>query len=192
MRAALLALVLLTACQAGGTGEHVIEINPADHLPEGYPPRIGGVAGVLNGQAMAWDTYDYSIGAFDSAVQITDFNGETRFALRGVPVGQPNARVNRVDLVAAMTGPGQTGALSGAVVEVLSDQWDGPRLSSSGSEAQVVLDTLVVDEGGYGGRVTGHFSATVCAADGFPAVVDTTKCQTISGTFDSGLQISGS
>ena len=50
MRAVLLVLVLLAGCQAGGTGEHVIEINPADHLPEGYPPRIGGVAGLLNGQ----------------------------------------------------------------------------------------------------------------------------------------------
>jgi hypothetical protein len=140
---------------------------------------------------MVWDTYDYSVGAFDSAVQIIDFNGETRFFLTGEPVGQPDVDENRLRLFALMTDPRQRGALNAPEVEFVRGAWDGPRLSSAGSAAEVVLDNVVVDEGGYGGQVTGHFSATLCEGNGEPIVVDRTKCQPISGTFASRLQISG-
>ena len=192
MRVLLVAVLALTGCQAAVPDEMGIEVNPADYLPEDYPPRIGGVAAVLNGQGMVWDTYDYSIGAFDSSVQITGFNGETRFFLNGEQVGQPNLDKNRLRLFALMTGPDQRGALNAPEIEFIEGDWDGPRLSSVGSAAEVVLDSIVVDEGGYGGQVKGHFSATLCEGNGDPIVVDKTKCQPISGTFDSRLQISGS
>jgi hypothetical protein len=107
-------------------------------------------------------------------------------------VGQPDADVNRLRITAVMRGPGQTGVLQGALIEfVAGKDLDGPRLTSTGSAAEVLLDSLVVDEGGYGGRVTGRFNATLCAGDGDPVVVDMADCQPISGTFDSRLQISG-
>jgi hypothetical protein len=192
MRVLLVAVLALTGCQAAVPDEMGIEVNPADYLPYDYPPRIGGVAAVLNGQGMVWDTYDYSIGAFDSSVQFTDFNGETRFFLTGEQVGLPNVDENRLRLFALMTGPDQRGALQSPVVEFIEGAWDGPRLSSSGSVAEVVLDSVILDEGGYGGQVKGHFSATLCEGNGDPIVVDQSKCQPISGTFDSRLQISGS
>lgn len=131
-------------------------------LPDDYPPRIGGMVAVLNGQGMVWDTYDWSVGVFDSSVQITDFNGETRFFLTGEQVGQPNIDEKRLRLFALMTGPGQRRALQSAEIEFIEGAWDGPRLSSSGSAAEVVLDHLILDQGGYGGQVKGNFSATLC------------------------------
>ena len=75
MRAGWVALVLagLAGCTAPQSGT-VLEIQPT--LPEGYPPQIGAVSASLGGAAQAWDTYDYSIGAFDASVQVLGFNGE--------------------------------------------------------------------------------------------------------------------
>ena len=192
MRVLLVAALALAGCEAAVPEQLGVVYDPAEHMPDDYPPRIGGVAALLNGQGMVWDTYDYSIGAFDSSVQITDFNGETRFFLTGQPVGQPDVDEKQLRLFAVMTGPDQRGALTAPEIEFFEGDWNGPRLSSVGSVAEVVLDSIVLDEGGYGGQVKGHFSATLCEADGEPIVVDKTKCQPISGTFDSRLQISGS
>ena len=188
MRLVLLVLVLLAGCQAGGTGEHVIEINPADHLPEGYPPRIGDVAGLLNGQAMAWDTYDYSIGAMDAAAQIRDNQGVVEFVLIGAPIGEPRNRENRLSLLGRMSGKLAAGPVAAPLVEITGPVWDGPRQSSSGQSVEIVLDQVLDSKDGGYGHAVGHFSAVICAATGFPVQVDATRCQPISGTFDTDIQ----
>jgi hypothetical protein len=94
---------------------------------------------------------------------------------------------------ANMASQTQTGALSAAVVEVIAgEDSDGVRLTSVGSQATVVLDSLTPmgSQGAYG-HVTGHYSAVLCAATGQPPKVDKARCQPISGTFTSDLQIGG-
>ena len=189
MRAGLLALALLAGCQAGGTGEHTIEINPADHLPEGYPPKIGSVTGELNGQPTVWDTYDYSIGAFDAAAQLTGWDGVVRFRLAGDPQGKPSSDAGVLILEGVSAGKMATGALTDVLIEIKGGkEWNGPRLSSAGQAAEVVVDSLIDKGDGAYGHFTGHFSATLCAATGDPVVVDTTRCQPVRGTFDTDFQ----
>ena len=166
---------------------------PGDGLPHGYPPKIGEVLAEVNGAAQRWDTYDYSIGAFDAAVQIMDFNGEVQLRLMGEPAGKPRSKSNRLVMKAVMTDKLQTGPLSGVVIEIIAgEDWNGLRLSSEGSAAGVVIDQVSVKpESAVTGHVAGSFRAILCATTGQPAIVDRGKCQPIRGTFASDLQFSG-
>ena len=40
-----------------------------EDLPPGYPPKMGEITGTLGGKPVAWETFDYSIGAFDASAQ---------------------------------------------------------------------------------------------------------------------------
>ena len=195
-RCALVALMGLAGCVAGGSATQptavVLDVQPT--LPPGYPPKIGMFATKLNERAEIFETHDYSIGAFDASVQVYDFNGEIRFTLMAEQAGRPQGKDARAVFVrAVMRNTTQTGDLTDAVVEIITNKdFDGPRLTSVGSGATVALTSLTAmgPQGEYG-HVTGTVSAQLCAATGQPAVIDRTKCQPFSGSFDSDLQISG-
>jgi len=124
---------------------------------------------------------------------VMSYNGQTLFRLLGEPPGTPDAEKNRLVIGATMTGQTQTGALADPLIEIVAGKsWEGRRQSSSGSETVLVLDSLkpMGKQGEYG-HVKGHFSTTLCAADGEPVRVDRTKCQPFSGTFEADLQIGG-
>lgn len=161
-------------------------------LPPGYPPQIGTVTATLNGKAEAWDTYDYSVGALDAAVQITAFNG-VQFHLMGDPGGKPNGAANRLLIKGGMRSASALGALTDPVIEIIAGEaFDGARLTSIGAPVAVSLDSLTpMTAGGYG-HVTGHFKATLCGATGQPAQINRAACQPFEGIFTSDLQISGS
>lgn len=186
--AGLMAVLVLAGCVA-------IDDNMAAGMdvPDGYPPKIGEVVADLSGASQRWDTYDYSIGAFDAAVQVMDFNGEIQLRLMGEPAGKPQSKTNRLLMKAVMSDRLQTGALTGVVIEIIAgEEFDGLRLSSQGSAASVVVDKIAADPArDVIGHVTGRFSAVLCATTGQPAVVDRGKCQPIRGTFDSDMQFSG-
>ena len=188
----MLALLGVAACgPAVPPDGTVVGIEPT--LPAGYPPKIGDVTADLGGRTRGWDLYDYSIGAYDASVQVYDNNGQATFRLMGQQVGKPDTEVDRLVIGAEMTAQTQTGALAKPVIEIVAGRdWDGGRLSSVGSTASVVLDSLTPmgPQGTYG-HVTGHFSAVLCAATGNPARVDKAACQPFKGTFDSDLQIGG-
>lgn len=84
-------------------------------------------------------------------------------------------------------------ALTGVKIEIIAGKdWDGPRLTSEGSPAKIILDRIATDPDRVVlGDATGRFSATLCAATGMPAVVDRTQCQTLTGSFVTGLQFPG-
>ena len=184
MRRAVLGFLALAGC---------MEVQgPAVQGP-GDPPKIGSAVADLGGTVRAWDLYDYSVGAYDASVQVYDYNGQARFSLTGDGVGQPNSKAGQLRITAEMARQTQTGALAKPVVEVIAgEDFDGARLTSVGSRAEVVLDSLTPmgPQSEYG-HVTGHFSATLCEATGQPARVDRTACQQITGTFSSDLQIGG-
>ena len=109
----------------------------------------------------------------------------------GETPGQPDTNTNRLVMKAVMQDKTQTGALSAPVIEIVAGKdWDGPRLTSTGSATTLVLDSLTpMGAQGEYGHVTGTFTTTLCPADGAPARIDRTKCQPFSGSFDSDLQI---
>ncbi len=179
MRAAL-AILVLSGC-----------LPVAETLPPGYPPQIGTVTADLNGAAQNWDTYDYSISASDAAVQITSFDG-LQFRMMGDPAGRPSSDANRLLVKGDMRAVTQTGALSDPVIEIITGKaFDGPRLTSVGSEVSLVLDSLTPMTADRYGQVTGHFKTTLCQAIGQPARIDRTACQPFKGNFSSDLQITG-
>lgn len=185
MRGAVLALMALVACDAAPGNQPIPapRIVTAD-LPPGYPPKIGAVAAVLNGKAVAWDTYDYSVGAFDASAQFVGPKAMPEFRLLGMQPGQPGSDRNRL----TMKGSGSGGALQDVLIEVVAGRdWNGLRLSSAGQKAVLVLDRVTGD-GVSRGHVTGHFLATICAANGMPIKVDTRHCQAISATFETEFQ----
>ena len=76
MRAAFLAL-LLAGC---------VEVPPGGVIPDpgpGHPPKMGDVTGQLGGQAVAWETYDFSVGAFDGSAWVEHFDGPYKLHLAG-------------------------------------------------------------------------------------------------------------
>ena len=195
LRAATVALLPLTLILPGcteppgidnGDGTRTIEVQM--ELPEGYPPKIGDVMANVNGKAQHWETYDYSIGAMDAAAQIRDNQGVVEFVLIGAMVGEPQNRENRLWLTGRMAGKLGAGPVAAALVEITGPDWDGPRQTSFGQSAEIVLDQVHDRQDGGYGHATGHFSAVICDGDGEPVQVDTTRCQPISGTFDTEIQ----
>lgn len=195
-RWAVLLMAGLAGCVAGtgpqASNDTAVETYHAP--PPGYPPRIGMLATHLNEQAEIFETYDYSIGAYDASVQVYNFNGEIRFSLMAEQIGRPQGKdAKKVYVKAVMRDQTQTGSLADPVIEIISgEQYDGPRLTSVGPNTSVVLDSLTPmgPQGEYG-HVRGHLTALLCAATGQPARVDRSECKPFDGSFESDLQIGG-
>ena len=185
------AMLALTGCMETAAAPPTSGIQM--ELPAGYPPKIGAATADLSGVARAWTLYDYSIGSYDASVQVLNYNGKVQFRLMGDVVGKPNGDANRLVIGAEMTRQTQTGALNNPVIEIVAGKdWTGARLSSAGSAAALVLDSLTpMGPHSEYGHVTGHFSAVLCAATGYPAQIDRTQCQPFKGSFASDLQIGG-
>ena len=183
MRAAVLAFVAMAGCVAPAV---VPAPKPAVALPPGYPPKIGDIKALLNGKAAAWQTYDFSLGAFDASAQFVGAKDAPVFRMLGFPPGQPKSEVNRITMKGA--GPVKAVALSDVLVEIVAGaNWDGLRLSSQGQAATLVLDSVAAKDGVYG-HVTGHFTAHLCRAMGQPARVDVRYCQDMTGKFETDYQ----
>lgn len=190
-----LGLLVLAGCAdtQPSPAEMAAYMPPMPMLPEGYPAKIGAVSAVLNGTAQNWDNFDYSVGAYDASVQVLNYNGEIQFRLMGETPGKPDLEVNRLVMRAGMKSLTQTGVLAAPVIELVAGKdWEGPRLTSTGSSAHIVLDSLTPmgPQGAYG-HVKGHFDAVLCAANGEPPQIDRKACQPFKGTFSSDLQIGG-
>lgn len=186
MRWAVVGLLGLASCMAPAPPAlpPVTAVPEGEVLPAGYPPKIGTVSALLDGKVAVWETYDFSVGAFDASAQFTGPKAAPEFRLLGFQPGQPNLERNRV----TMKGSGLGGALTDVLIEVVAgNNWDGLRLSSAGQTAALVLDQVVRKDDSHG-HAKGHFAATVCAANGMPVRVDTRYCQPISGTFETDFQ----
>ena len=182
MRAAVLAFVALAGCAAPGVSPGVV----TPDLPPGYPPKIGTVSAVLNGKAVGWETYDFSLGSRDASAQFAGSKDAPVFRMLGFPAGNPKAEANRITMKGA--GPVKAGALSDVLIEVIAGaNWDGLRLSSQGQAATLVLDSVAAKDGVYG-HATGHFTAHLCRAMGQPARVDVRYCQDMTGKFETDYQ----
>lgn len=187
MRWAALGLLGLAGCLAPAPpAPPAIATPAAAELPPGYPPKIGTVTALLAGRAVAWETYDFSVGALDASAQFAGPKAAPEFRMLGMQPGQPNVERNRLTLKGS--GPVKAGVLTDGLIEVVAgNNWDGLRLTSAGQTAAIVLDQVTADAG-HSGHAKGHFSARLCAANGMPARVDARHCQDIAATFETDFQ----
>lgn len=185
--------LLLAACVGGaprGAGE---ETGP------GYPPRMGVVEASLGGRAARYETFDFSVGAFDASAQFRNepaadgtitSGGRVRLVLWAYPDGDPKARKGILAIAAVFPGlPAGAARSRDVTVELRTDGDSGGRrlLSKGPARLELLSITRDADQGGAYGRGTGRVSATLCEAVG-DALVPGGACQDFSARFDTALQ----
>lgn len=157
----------------------------APDLPPDYPPKMGEIAGNLGKQVVVWETYDFSIGAFDASAWIGRRDGAYQVTLVGYPTGNPKARAGRILIRATYDDlPGVGAVPTSAEINLPdTDRLDeGPRLSSKGQGAEVTLQAISREDYAYG-RIAGTAKARLCPVGGRDG-----GCRAITVTFDSRLQ----
>ncbi|GLS87393.1 hypothetical protein GCM10010873_35530 [Cypionkella aquatica] len=157
-------------------------------LPPGYPPKLGGAAGQLGDTSVAWEFFDFSIGAFDASAWVDrDYNsGTVRLHLMGYAPGKPDDTRNRLLAQGDFGKAFHTGAAEMPLVEVLQgSDVDGPKLTSKGQRAEIVVESIgPLPENSYLRHVTGRLTARVCPQD-WPLK----SCQTIALQFETDVQM---
>lgn len=187
----LISLTLAAPAMAGILPEAIERPMTVEDLPAGYPPKMGEISGTLGGKAMAWETFDYSIGAFDASAQARmDWESKVvSLNIMGMKPGKPDDGRQRI-WIKAEFGPTLKPGPSEGAVEVLllrGKDIDGPRLVSDGRMVEVVLDSIGPKaEDSYSRRMTGHVAARLCPVDWMFK-----KCQDVMLTFDTDVQIDG-
>ncbi len=175
-RAAALALLLAAPAAA------------QEALPPGYPPKIGEIGGTLGGQPVAWETFDFSIGAFDASAWFDHVDGIV-LSLVGYLPGEPEGQTGRLLVRARFDGwPAAGQAAAGVTVEIFDFEMDDPRLTSEGRAAELLLDSVAYDDGpgsGYG-SAGGVIRAELCGVDG-----NDSPCRPFEARFQTLLQYSG-
>ncbi|MDZ4312520.1 MAG: hypothetical protein U1A24_18385 [Cypionkella sp.] len=157
-------------------------------LPAGYPPKLGGAAGQLGGKPAAWEFFDFSIGAFDASAWV-DSDYETKavqLKLMGYAPGQPNDMRFRLWAKGDFGPAFRSGAAEAPVVEVLrDDDIEGPRLSSQGQQAEMVIESIgPKQDNSYLRHVTGRLTARLCPQDWLFK-----SCQDIDLRFETDVQM---
>lgn len=186
LRPALFAL-FLTALPAFAQEAAVFEPD----LPEGYPPKMGDVSGEVNGVATHWETFDFSIGAFDGSAW-AGADWETKLVTAHIMAyapGEPERMEGRLYAEADFGRALRTGKGRKVAVEIYAEQdREGPRLTSEGQKAVFVIESIGPKvEGSYSRKVTGRIEARLCPVD-WPEQA----CQDVTLRFDTRMQIESS
>lgn len=183
MRASLFAL-FLAALPA--FAEDVTVYEP--ELAEGYPPKMGDVYGTLGGEELHWETFDFSIGAFDASAWIGSGyeTPEMSFHLMAYPPGEPDTMAGRIHAVAVFGDTLHLGEGQSVTVSIMKgDDIDGARLSSEGQPVMLVIDSIgPAREDSYDRRVTGRIEGRLCPIDW-----KRQSCQDLILTFDTDMQL---
>ncbi|MGL6210567.1 MAG: hypothetical protein ACRC14_12140 [Paracoccaceae bacterium] len=157
-------------------------------LPEGYPPVMGDVTATVGGTAASWQTYDFSVGAFDASAWVSDTDDKITLRIMAYPAGQPDKMEDRLRIVAEFPlfpSPGSTPDT--VLVEVLAgEDIDGKKLTSGATPVAFTLDTFTRESYAYG-RTTGSFEAVICLKRSEKAKISA-KCKPIKGRFDTSIQ----
>jgi hypothetical protein len=183
LRPALLAL-LLSALPA--IAEDIPVYDP--DLPEGYPPKMGDVWGALAGKSVAWETFDFSIGAFDASAWVGAGYDEPLMTLRimAYPPGEPDTMAGRVFAIAEfgdVLHPGEGTKVEVSIMQ--GDDIEGARLSSAGQTAVLVVESIgPARENSYNRRLIGTIEARLCPVDW-----EGQECQDLNLRFDTDVQM---
>lgn len=173
-KALIVAALALAACAApedeGARGVHA-----------GAWPMLGQAVGTLGGTEAAWNTYDFSRGAYDASVIIEG----RKLTLTGFPPGAPEAQDGLLRVTAPVLDLSRDGITLGpAFVSVVdSRNWDHPRLRDVSGTVNVIDFSTEQDisTSGYG-RIKGSVTAQLCSETGG-------DCQPLVLSFDTRLQI---
>lgn len=182
-----LLICIATALPALSDAPVALEPSEMDMGPD-YPPKMGEISGTMGGKPVAWETFDFSIGAFDASAW-ADSDWETKEVsahLMGYRPGLPDDMRGRIFIEGDFGKTLRTGAALNPVVEYLrGDAIDGPRLSSAGQTVEFVIDSIGPKvEDSYSRRVTGHVTARLCPVD-WPLK----SCKDITLSFDTDMQL---
>ena len=184
LRPALLALIVIA------TPVLAEDVHTPD-LPEDYPPKMGEVSGTFGGVPVVWETFDFSVGAFDASAWVGVGFETPKVAahVTAYPVDEPDTMAGRIFAEAEFGAEFRTGKGRNVTVEVYQgDDRDGPRLSSKGKAARFVIESIgPATEGSYNRRVTGRIEARLC-----PISWDAQACQDIALQFDTDMQMESS
>lgn len=183
MKPVILAIAVLALAGAASAQEVM-----APELPPGYPPKIGTINGSLGGKALAWETFDFSVGAFDASAWASAFDGKVEFRLRGLKPGSPKSPQGAL-WVSADVGPALgTGVAPGPVEVVIyrnEKRRDGARMTSAGQSAVVEITSVgPIEKDSYFRHVTGRITARLC-----PAAWLGRSCQDFAARFDTQVQV---
>ena len=182
------ALAVMLWAGAACAQEVAVEVpQVTEDLPPGYPPKLGEAHGTLGKKSVAWEFFDFSIGAFDASAWV-DSDWETKqvgLHLGGHTPGKPEDKKLRLRASGAFGAKLHVGAANDPLIEVLRGaDADGPRLSSQGERAELVIESIgPKQDNSYLRHVTGHLSARLC-----PQNWPFKACQDIALDFASDVQ----
>jgi hypothetical protein len=157
-------------------------------LPDGYPPKMGDVWGALGDKAVAWETFDFSIGAFDASAWVGAGYEEPVMTLRimAYPPGEPDTMAGRVFAKAEFGDVLHVGTGMNVEVSIMQgDDIDGVRMSSEGQSAALTIESIgPARENSYNRRLVGNIEARLCPVDW-----EGQACQDVRLRFDTDVQI---
>ena len=171
-----------------GVAQAQVVLEVPEETPPGYPPFLGAISGTLGTEAVAWEFFDFSIGAFDASAWVErDYDGkDVELHLFGYPPGQPEDRRFRVYVEGLFGKSLAPGVAVAPLVEIYrgADR-EGPRLTSNGQRAEVVIDSIGPrQENSYLRHITGTVRARLC-----PKGWLLKSCQDIDLRFDTEVQM---
>lgn len=183
LRPALIAILLSTL---PAVAEDIAVGEP--ELSEDYPPKMGDVSGTLGGEAVKWETFDFSIGAFDASAWVGAGYEEPLMTLHlmAYPPGEPDTMAGRVYAEAEFGDALHVGEGVNVAVSIMQgDDIDGPRLSSEGQSAVLIVDSIgPARDDSYNRRMTGTITAHLCPVDW-----EGQDCQDLELSFDTDVQM---
>lgn len=177
----------LAACVPAQTPEQLAAAaEVAAYVAPGAPPKMGSISGTLGGKDVAWETFDYSVGAYDASAWVGFQDGVQTLHLGGRPPGQPRSEVGLIAISGDIAGVRKPGALGNVIVLIPegSDR-DGPGLSSVGQRAVMQIDKIdapQVAASGYG-AASGTVTARLCPVAGAVGA-----CQEFVAQFSTEVQ----
>lgn len=177
----------LVGCVPAQTPEQVAAAaEVAAYHPPPEPAKMGSISGQLDGKAVAWETYDFSVGAYDASAWVGFADDVQTLHLRGLPHGQPHSEIGVILISGDILAARKPGALANVkVLMPFGRNADGPGLSSMGQTATLQIERIdapQVKDSGYG-KVAGRVTATLCPIAGAKGA-----CQDFIARFDTDVQ----
>lgn len=183
------------------TGELVLDPSVGMPLPEGYPWKMGDATISLDGVARSYTTFDFSIGAFDAAVQFRhDYDcsgtgsckdtGKALLSMLAHPDGNPDAEGDVVLIRGVFQKLPKTGKKTRDVTVEIQDIGGekGKYLKSKGPAKLVMTHVKRGKEGSDSyGVLTAEVTATVCEATEEKLIVGG-ACQSFQAVFETEVQ----
>lgn len=198
-----LAFGAMAGCAVMAQAEVAAENPPVVYAapPEGYPWKIGEATISLDGAARSYTTFDFSIGAFDSAVQFRAHydcsgsgackdTGKIALHMRAHPDGNAETENDVVDVIAVFNRL-PSAAKKPRAVEVVIHNVGGQEGSYLRAKGRAKLVLSDVTRGVDGDQHYGHFkatvTATVCEATE-EALIKGGACHVFKAEYDTGVQ----